>query len=93
MVDTHRRKKRLLSPHTIFRWRSQICGQREIPEIVEEGATKKTLGKTLARDTRVQSGQFSVARPHIRGEHGILMIAFGVNFRSGLYREAARNVC
>lgn len=34
----------------------------------------------------MQSGQFSVVWPHIRGEHGILMIAFGVNFRYELYR-------
>lgn len=50
--------------HTISRWRSQICGQKEIP--------KKFVSQKLA----AQSGQFLVARPHIRGEHGILMIAF-----------------
>lgn len=60
--------------HTISRWRSQICGRKEIP--------KKFVSQKLA----AQSGQFSVVWPHIRGEHGILMIAFWVNFRYGLYR-------
>lgn len=67
--------------HTIFRRRSQICGQREIPE----KNPLFSLGRKKSRGA-LQSGQFSVVRPHIRGEHGILMIAFGVNFRYELYR-------
>lgn len=47
---------------------------------------RKSRKNSSHKNSRAQSGQFSVVRPHIRGEHGILMIAFWVNFRYELYR-------
>lgn len=73
------RKKALLSPHTQF-----FVGGRKFA--AKGKSPKKILVSVKKSRGAKQSGQFSVVRPHIRGEHGILMIAFGVNFRYELYR-------